>query len=104
MQVSAKTVFKQRGEIVGFTVKPKSMRNLSLNLNDRSNMSMNVFQASGEVFGIVTVTFGNKTERFGAFGKEDGDKMSMNLVGLDSNLYQLVLVEKVDLFLEIITD
>ena len=57
-------------------------------------MIMNVFQASGEVFGIGTVTFGNKTERLRAFGKEEGDMMSMNLVVLDSNPYQLELVEK----------
>ena len=75
-----------------------------MNLNDRSNTIMNVFQASGEVFGIGTVTFGNKTERLRAFGKEDGDMMSMNLVVLDSNLYQLELVVKVDLFREIIAD
>jgi hypothetical protein len=70
------------------------MRNLSLNLNDRSNMSMSVSRAGGEIFGTGTVTTGNKTERFGAFGKEDGARLDMNLVVLDSDLYRLVLVEK----------
>jgi hypothetical protein len=46
------------------------MRYLSLNLSDRSNMSMSVSQAGSEVFGTSTVTTGNKTKRFGAFGKE----------------------------------
>jgi len=57
-------------------------------------MSMSVFQANGEVFGTGTLTFGNKTERFGVVGKEEGNNLNMNLVVLDSDLYQLELVEK----------
>jgi hypothetical protein len=93
-RVSAKTVSEQQVETVGPAVKTKSMRNLSLNLNDGSNMSMSVSKAGSEVFGTGTVTLENKTERFGAFGKEDGAKLDMNLVVLDSDLYQLELVEK----------
>ena len=93
-KVFAKTVSEPQVETIGTAVKPKSMRNLSLSLNDRSNINMSVSQASGEVFGTGTVTLGNKTERFGAFGKEDGAKLDMNLIVLDSDLYRLELVEK----------
>jgi hypothetical protein len=90
-KVSAKTVSEPQVEAIGPAFKPKSMRNLSLNLTDRSNMSMSVTQAGGEVFGTGTVTLGNKTERFGAFGKEVEAKLDMNLVVLNSDLYQLEL-------------
>ena len=69
------------------------MRNLSLNLNDRSKMSMSVSPADGEIFGTRTVTLGIRQNCLGAFGKEEGAKRDMNLVVLDRDLYQLELVE-----------
>ena len=71
---AAKTVSEPKFEAVGVAVKPKSMRNLSLSLNDRSNMSMSISQDVGEVFGIGSATTGNETERFGAFGKINADR------------------------------
>ena len=48
---AAKTVSEPKVEAVGVAVKPESTRNLSLSLNDRSNMSMSVSRAGGEIFG-----------------------------------------------------
>ena len=86
---AAKTGSEPKLEAVGVAVKPKSTRNLSLRLNDRSNLSMSISQDVSEVFGTGSATTGNKTERFGAFGKEEGNKLNMDLVVLDNNLYQL---------------
>jgi|APFre7841882654_1041346.scaffolds.fasta_scaffold55104_2 hypothetical protein len=74
---AAKTGSEPKFEAVGVAVKPKSMRNLSLSLNDRSNMSIS--QDVGEVFGIGSAATGNKMEKFGAFGKRGLDQIGAGI-------------------------
>jgi hypothetical protein len=57
-----------------------------------------------EIAGTGTITLGNKTERFGALGSEDKDKLNLDPSLLDNDLYRLDLVEKGNYFPEIIID